>query len=329
MRDATARWRARASRSTSPSPGSVFTRTSEPGLVDVPSSARPLAPDIAYVVPTFGWERQATTNLKTEVRFGNGCASTCNRPWYSSGAGELLGVVLWPAAPRRPPTRSARPTRSSSPSGASIRCLEPARWTRCRHRLSRRDRRRCRRAHPRGDGAAGRRRRAQRRLRRRAAGCGTATSCSPTRLPIRRSCASRWPATSRSSIPGVELSHVVLADFAQLAPDRSASLTLDPATAAQARLVVAGLAPNGPAKSAVTVTVETRVSEIGSDLGWTPAAPDIASATEDTPRLASPSPFCGQARSPSPRSPGPASSGSWCASSRSPGPSRALPLAAA
>ena len=47
------------------------------------------------MVPTFGWERQETTNLKTEVRFGNGLMVYLNRPWYSSGEGELLGVVVW------------------------------------------------------------------------------------------------------------------------------------------------------------------------------------------------------------------------------------------
>jgi hypothetical protein len=52
-----------------PQKGTTFTRSSDPLMVDIPSSARPVAPDIAYVVPTFGWEEQETTNVKTSVRF--------------------------------------------------------------------------------------------------------------------------------------------------------------------------------------------------------------------------------------------------------------------
>ena len=72
-----------------------FTRTSEEIVVDVPASSRPLAPEIVYVIPTFGWERQIDTNLKRSVRFGGGLRVYMRRPWFSSGEGELLGVTLW------------------------------------------------------------------------------------------------------------------------------------------------------------------------------------------------------------------------------------------
>src|SRR5581483_2602324 len=49
-----------------------FTRESEPVLVDVPASERPHAASVAYVLPTFGWQRQTDTNLKRSVRFGGG-----------------------------------------------------------------------------------------------------------------------------------------------------------------------------------------------------------------------------------------------------------------
>jgi hypothetical protein len=75
-----------------------FTRTSDPVLVDVPASARPLAPEVLYVIPTFGWQRQVATNMKRSVRFGGGLRVYLNRPWYSSGEGELLGVTLWSSA---------------------------------------------------------------------------------------------------------------------------------------------------------------------------------------------------------------------------------------
>ncbi|MDT3680321.1 MAG: hypothetical protein ROZ64_15970 [Burkholderiaceae bacterium] len=75
-----------------------FTRTSEPVLVDVPASARPLAPGVVYVVPTFGWQRQSETSMKRSVRYGGGLRVYLERGWYSSGVGELLGVTLWNGA---------------------------------------------------------------------------------------------------------------------------------------------------------------------------------------------------------------------------------------
>lgn len=70
-------------------------------VVDVPSSARPVAPDVAYVVPTFGWETATSGGTITSKRLGHGLRIFLRRPWYSSGDGEQLGVVL---LPEQPPT---------------------------------------------------------------------------------------------------------------------------------------------------------------------------------------------------------------------------------
>ena len=72
-----------------------FTRDSRPVAVDVPASARPAAPLVDYVIPTFGWQRQSQTNLKRSVRFGGGLRVYLDRPWFSSGDGELLGVLTY------------------------------------------------------------------------------------------------------------------------------------------------------------------------------------------------------------------------------------------
>ena len=73
-----------------------FTRSSEPVPVHVPASARPLAPLVRYVIPTFGWQREASTNVKRSIRFGGGLRVYLDRPWYSSGADERLAVVTAP-----------------------------------------------------------------------------------------------------------------------------------------------------------------------------------------------------------------------------------------
>lgn len=74
-----------------------------PQLVNVPSSARPSAPRVLYAVPTFGWESgELEGNGEvvglTSTRRGNGLRVYLERPWWTSGEGELLGVVTWPRA---------------------------------------------------------------------------------------------------------------------------------------------------------------------------------------------------------------------------------------
>ncbi|MFQ5810607.1 MAG: hypothetical protein ACE5JM_13405, partial [Armatimonadota bacterium] len=79
----------------------VITRTSQPETVDVLSSARPDSPKVVYVVPTFGWETQETSRGRTRTRSGGGLRVYLERPWFSSGDGELLGVVLPQGSMRR------------------------------------------------------------------------------------------------------------------------------------------------------------------------------------------------------------------------------------
>lgn len=63
--------------------------------VDVLGTARPAAPKLLYVVPTFGWQDpKKTGDTTTHVRTGGGLRVYLERPWFSSGEGELLGVVL-------------------------------------------------------------------------------------------------------------------------------------------------------------------------------------------------------------------------------------------
>lgn len=57
----------------------------------IPSSARPMAPKVVYVVPTFKWE--PSTDGKKSVRRGGGLRVYLDRPWYSSGEGEQIAVI--------------------------------------------------------------------------------------------------------------------------------------------------------------------------------------------------------------------------------------------
>ena len=72
------------------------TRESIVSPVDVPSSARPAAPKVLYVIPTFRWETTDPVDDQfTSERQGGGLRVYLERPWWSSGQGELLGVLLW------------------------------------------------------------------------------------------------------------------------------------------------------------------------------------------------------------------------------------------
>ena len=63
-------------------------------VLDVPSSARPLAPVIEYIIPTFDWTEEIKNDGVFRTRGGNSLRVYMSGDWFSSGEGELLGVVL-------------------------------------------------------------------------------------------------------------------------------------------------------------------------------------------------------------------------------------------
>jgi hypothetical protein len=89
-------------------PPDAQTREAERVWVDVPSSAPPPPPLLLYSVPMFGWERHSEDRIRTSRRRGGGLRLFLGRPWYASGDGELLGVVLWPGPECPLPARLER-----------------------------------------------------------------------------------------------------------------------------------------------------------------------------------------------------------------------------
>src|SRR5579859_3218478 len=261
-----------------------FTRKSDSLLVDVPSSSRPSAPQVAYVVPTFGIERQESTNVKTDIRFGNGVRVYLERPWYSSGEGELLGAVLWPGPPTVPPSTDDRERykhyitqwgkdplwqtgdlpevpstfhfSNSTAQGQGLPLDEiPLTVDVAGHDVA-------------FD--------AQRKL----WYCDITFENATAYTPFVRLALSRY---QPQSIPGVELSHVTLVDFVQLSPDRSAVLSVSPADPRTARLFIGGLAPQTPRGGFFDVTVERHIGQVVSDLAWEAAPATSVSVAEDAP----------------------------------------------
>jgi hypothetical protein len=71
--------------------------------VSVPASAPPDPPHISYAVPAFGWRLDAgpvgnvalgTGETLQRTRVGGGLRVFLERPWYSTGEGERLAVIL-------------------------------------------------------------------------------------------------------------------------------------------------------------------------------------------------------------------------------------------
>ena len=79
--------------------------------ISVPSSARPAAPIVHSVIPLFRWSDATEPEQPMSRRHGRraGVRIYLERPWFSSGNGELLGVLL--ARRRR---RQLRPARGRS-----------------------------------------------------------------------------------------------------------------------------------------------------------------------------------------------------------------------
>ncbi len=66
------------------------------GTITVPSSARPLAPVAEWILPAFTWTGPSG-NQRTSTRRGGWLRIYLARPWFSSGIGEELAIVLQPA----------------------------------------------------------------------------------------------------------------------------------------------------------------------------------------------------------------------------------------
>jgi hypothetical protein len=60
----------------------------------IKSSARPPQPKVLYVVPTYRWSTSTSGNTTTRTRTGGALRVYVDRPWFCSGDGEMLAVLL-------------------------------------------------------------------------------------------------------------------------------------------------------------------------------------------------------------------------------------------
>ncbi len=249
-----------------------------------------------YILPTFGWERQDDTNLVASRRVGNGLRVYLDRPWFSSGDGELLGVVL-----RDNPNLTDEQLRpfvtqvgndpvvlGTADAELSFNSFDQGSLTVGGLSL---------------DGLPGGR---------------VGIKAFPVQFDAERKLwycdinfdlntifdssfshdREAWGAFVRLSLaryqpnarPECELSRNVICDFVQTAPDRFAVATSDPYDRGAVRLTVSGLTLRAKASAlgiaqtdgtAFDVTVETRRPNVDGDLGWIPVPANLATVERD------------------------------------------------
>jgi hypothetical protein len=256
-----------------------FTRKSQPVVVDVPASTRPFAPQIAYVIPTFGWQRQTQTNLKRSVRFGGGLRVYLERPWFSSGDGELLGVTLftagedisqdqvrdrwklfitqWGHDPIWQKSGSLRMTPSISDFPDALAQEYPLGLEEDNSKQV---------------GVVGYPVAFD--AEQQKWYCDLTVDAGSTYSPFVRLALVRY---QPHALVDAKLSRVVLADFAQLTPERSVMVTADPYLPGRLRIIVSGVAPAAGqvGRNPYTqVRLQERDDTLEGDLAWRDAAPE-------------------------------------------------------
>lgn len=253
--------------------GSNVTMRSAPFVVDIPSSAPPLAPSVAQVLPTFAWKHDVPEGLGTQsVRRGGGLRVYLEAPWFSSGEGELLGVVFRPA--EETGARNDRMTRwGMDPiwDGGT-----PTEWPTLDHAVDAAATARGLRPGPDGPPVDVAGYPVAWDDERRLWSSDVALDVSRTHTPFVRLALVRW---QPHSLTGLELSPLVLAELAQPAPDRVLTiLRSGPAPSfgdepdlsdpqphpLSVRLFLDG--PGPPTRT--SVTVQRRIDGTRDEVGW-------------------------------------------------------------
>ncbi len=76
----------------------VVQESGQTELISVPASARPQSPVVKWVVPAFDLTHQQSDSTVASVREGGWLRVYLDRPWWTSGESEMLGVLTYPAA---------------------------------------------------------------------------------------------------------------------------------------------------------------------------------------------------------------------------------------
>jgi hypothetical protein len=249
--------------------------------VNVLSSARPLPPDIREVVPTFSWSHHGSDGKQSSARKVAGVRVYLGRGWWSSGEGELLGVVA-AAQPGKQPVAvqpyvtmwGRDPAWNTGVVGYGPRAKDlPLGVATGYSKLL---------ANAETVGVVGHKVQFDHDRGLWWADIDFKGKIKDSYFPFIRLALCRY---QPHSMPGLEISPVVLADYIQLAPDRVA--VISPVTykgklahhQRHVRIAVAGrsfaVGQQGP-RTAVTVDVQRRIEGTPQDAGWESTGPVVS-----------------------------------------------------
>jgi hypothetical protein len=251
---------------------------------DVLNSARPAAPDLLYIIPTFEWHAESDARGTVSRRRG-GLRVYLRPPWFSSGDGELLGVVVWPrpgdgcsgAADPAPPTLEALEQRlryttqwgrdpiwltGSVHQTPAVKCFTRAVTVEADLSIEEDSQRMSVAAHS-----------VQFDSDRNLFYADLDIDAGASYFPFVRLALARY---QPKSVQHAELSRVVLADFVQFAPDRLCWIAREPDNPMLVRIVVAGTGYQANRSFACTSAIEARLERLlgpgEGDLGWVPVS---------------------------------------------------------
>jgi hypothetical protein len=260
-------------------PATDGTSPGEPLTVAVLSSAPPAKPQVLQILPLMRYAQERRDGATTSSREGVGLRVWLERPWWSSGAGELLAVVCERGGPLSPDSELSReitvivqdpahastipqPLMAQSFSASAFRIREAVPL----HRSEQvRDIAAFRPVWDRG---------------RQAWYCDIEFPTGAAYFPFVRLGLARY---QPFSIPGCELSPIVPTAFVQTVPNRTVTCALEPGGAAS--LSVSGPAPSASMDARGTIVAGTNVMAAvveaqepaiaDSLLGWAAAGPEI------------------------------------------------------
>jgi hypothetical protein len=249
------------------------------------SSARPAAPKLQYVVPTFGWSEESSPpatpqGWQTFKRFraGGGLRVYLDRPWFSSGDGELLGVVLWPGpGPVPTPLEHLVTQMGADPIWFAAQPKFAAHTQDFTNELTNEDGLILDEAEGQMVSVVGFKPEFDPERRLWYCDIRFAAPFTVAYYPFVRLALARYqPNSLKQAGRDVKLSRVIIADFVQLPPDRELALNL--ADDKTLIITLAGFAPRKPLPNLVEISLETHDSRIPGELGWHPVAAPTGTA---------------------------------------------------
>jgi len=247
---------------------SEFFRNSQPFTFHAPSTAKPASLPVNYIIPTFGWSLSTKPAGIVSQRQGDGLRVYIHRPWFSTGNGERLGVVLptTEVTVNNPLYKYVTLFGADPIYGGGKVPTIPAP------------------AHFKGSQASGALKIAE------VPGASVVVASYPVEfdedrqlwyadLLIETGGGAYFPFVKLAlaryqehALPGLEIGPIVAADFMQLAPDRSASVVWEGSQAF--RVHIAGVRSTGNSPGRVVIGSIEEKANRSSDGAWTPTVVD-------------------------------------------------------